>query len=104
MELKNVKFKHKRNGFIQAVYGSLDEDASFIAVEQTVKRLHELRNEISAMAEKNEDFSDTMAVEMCVEKAQTNEELIVFIHEIARASGRSQPSIVQMIKGIIPPE
>jgi hypothetical protein len=104
MKKLEIKFKHKRSDFIQAVYGSLNEDASFLAVEQTRVRLKELFKEIEAKAkELNGELTDTMALEMCINKAQTNEELVVFIHEVASAQSCPTHGFIQMIKGQFPP-
>jgi pyruvate-formate lyase len=94
-----ITFKHKRHDFVQAVYGSLEEEASFLAVEQTKKRLEELFEEIEEAAKESEDFCETVALEMCINKAKTNEELIVFIHETAKAQRCPSHGLVQMIMG-----
>jgi hypothetical protein len=94
-----ITFKHKRHDFVQAVYGNLEEEASFLAVEQTKKRLEELFKEIEGAAKENEDFCETMGLEMCIEKAQTSEELVIFIHEIAKAQSCPSHGFVQMLMG-----
>ena len=93
-----IKFKHQRFNTIQAVYGGLDEDASLLAVEQTEKRLEELFEQINAASKDNKDFADSEAIEMCVDKAQTTEELIIFIHKVSAESACPAHPFMQMLQ------
>ena len=99
MEKFEIKFKHKRTGFIQSVFGSLDEDASFIAEEATASKLEELFEELTEASKNKDDFCETMALEMCIEKATTNEELVIFIYEIAKAQRCPNHGLIQMMMG-----
>jgi len=92
-----IKFKHKRHDFIQSVYGSLDEEASFVAVEATRKRLEELFSEIEEAAKADDDFCETRALEMALQKAETNEEIVIFVHELAKASRCPSHGLIQML-------
>lgn len=93
----NVKFKHARKDFVQAVYGSLDEDASLLAVENTESRLEQLFDEINAKAKEDQTFTDSKAIEMCCNKAKTQEELIIFIHRVSAESACPTHPFIEMI-------
>lgn len=100
---KNVKFKHKRFNFIQAVYGELDEEASLLAVEECEKRLEELFDAINKAGKEDKDWTESKAIEMCYNKAATMQELIIFIHKVSEASACPQHPFIQMIAGAKPP-
>ena len=80
-----ITFKHKRKDLHQAVYGSLSEDETFEAVDVLRKKLEDLFDELNEVS-KMDGFNVSAALEMCVSRATTNEELILFIYEVASAN------------------
>ena len=92
-----LTFKHSRKNFIQSIYGGLDEDSSLIAVDETSNRLEQLFEEIDKASEEDDDFTDGKVIEMCCNKAESIEELVIFIHEVASASACPQHPFIQMI-------
>lgn len=101
---KKIKFKHRRFNIIQAIYGGLDEEASLLAVEQCDKRLDELFAEINEKSKDNKDWSESQALEMCYNKAESMEELIIFIHKVSAASACPSHPFIEMISSMRPPK
>ena len=94
----DVTFKHTRFDFIQSVYGKLDEDSSLLAVESTETRLESLFKEINKASEEHKSFTDSMAIEMCLKKAETMEELLIFVHKVSAKSSCPQHPFIQMMQ------
>jgi len=98
---EDVKFKHERFNMIQCVYGHLSEDASLEAVKNVEGKIRSLFTEIKKAAEKSESFNESHVLEMCVNKAATKQELIVFIHAVCSESRCPAHAFVNMLKGSI---
>jgi hypothetical protein len=98
-----VTFKHSRFNFIQSVYGGLSEDASLLAVDKTEERLDEVFNKINKAAKKHKNFTDCMAIEICLNEAKTMEELVIFIYKVSSESSCPTHPFLQMLQGKINP-
>ena len=94
----DLKFKHERLNFIQAVYGGLDEDASLLAVENTASRLDQLFEEIEEKAKDNPEFNESKVLELCCERAKSIEELVIFIHKVASESASEKHPFLEILK------
>jgi hypothetical protein len=94
----DVTFKHSRFDLIQAIYGKLDEDSSLLAVESTETRLESLFKEINEASKDGKHFTDSMAIEMCLEKAETMEELLIFIHKVSAKIACPQHPFIEMMQ------
>ena len=82
-----IKFKHERYNLIQVIHGHLSEDASIEAVKITEEKLSNLMAEIETANESNPDnFNESHALEMCIQRAKSPCELVVFLHAVCSAS------------------
>ena len=96
--ITEVIFKHSRFNFIQSIYGGLTEDGSLEAVEKTEERLDCLFEEIKALEVDDKNFTNGKAIELCFNRAQTTEELLIFVYTVASESSCPTHPFLEMLK------
>ena len=98
MDIKSIKFKHERFNLIQAVHGGLQEDASFEAVAVIEKKTDEIFEELEELAKETPNMGDSHLIEVCVKKATTPEELVLFLHAVCSADRCPSHPFIEMVK------
>ncbi len=98
--MKKPIFKHSRENYVKALYGSLSEDAANIADAEMAKKIDELAEKLDALSQEK-GISTSELLEVAVNKANSVEELVVFCFVIGGACEARSSKVIDMLCNMV---